>query len=183
MIVFLGVLTQYQGVDALLEAMPLVRRAQPEAHLLLMGYPNEEHYRRVVQDRGLGDVVTLTGRVAYEHAPAWIGLGDIAVSAKQSLTEANGKLLNYMACGLPTVATDTPVNRELLGDAGIYVPVGRSDELARALVRLLTSPGERDARGRTLRARAESDFSWPALARRLVTLYADVAGAVCRPAA
>ena len=52
--------------------------------------------------------------------PLHLGLADVAVSAKRSASEANGKLLNYMAMGLPTVAYETPVSRELLGERGTY---------------------------------------------------------------
>ena len=41
-VVFLGVLTEYQGVDALLAAVPEVVRRIPDAHFLIMGYPNED---------------------------------------------------------------------------------------------------------------------------------------------
>ena len=118
-IVFLGVLTEYQGVDLLLDAVPAVVRRRPDAHFLVMGYPNEAHYRQQAVARGIEQAVTFTGRVPYEQAPRWLNLGAVAVSPKRSLTEANGKLLNYMACGRPVVASDTPVNRELLGEAGV----------------------------------------------------------------
>ncbi len=90
---------------------------------------------------------------------------------KQSLTEANGKLLNYMACGLATVATDTPVNRELLGPAGVYVPIGDAAAAAAAIASLLLDEDARTARGRALRARVEQEFAWPILGRRLTALY------------
>ncbi|HSB61654.1 MAG TPA: glycosyltransferase, partial [Vicinamibacteria bacterium] len=44
-VVFLGVLTRYQGVDDLLAAWPALASRLPDAHLLLMGYPNDARYR------------------------------------------------------------------------------------------------------------------------------------------
>jgi len=183
-VVFLGVLTPYQGVDALLDAAPLVIARVPDACFLVMGYPNEDRYRAMARDRGLEAHVRFPGRIPYHEAARWLGLGDVAVSPKQSLTEANGKLLNYMACGLPVVATDTPVNRELLGAAGRYAPVGDPGALADRLVELLTDEPQRRELGAALRARAEAEFAWPALAARLVTVYERVAaGAVPVPLA
>ena len=170
-IVFLGVLTEYQGVDALIGAMRTVVDQRPDAHLLLMGYPNEERYRRVVRAAGLSRSITVTGRVDYERAPRHLNLGAIAVGPKRSLTEANGKLLNYMACGLPTVATDTPVNRDILGDLGVYAPVGDTRALADGLLQLLSDPPAAAARGRALRRRAEEMHAWPVLIDRLVAVY------------
>jgi len=173
-VVFLGVLTPYQGVDQLLDAVPAVVAAVPDVHFLVLGYPNEDRYRQEVARRQLGSSVTLPGRIAYAEAARWLRLGDVAVSPKQSLTEANGKLLNYMACGLPTVATDTPVNRELLGEAGVFAPVGDARALADRLIELLGDAPRRASLGAALRARAEGEFAWPALGQRLVGLYERV---------
>jgi glycosyltransferase involved in cell wall biosynthesis len=173
-VVFLGVLTAYQGVDDLLAAWPAVVRAVPDAHLLLMGYPNDDHYRARVAAAGLGRTVTVTGRIDYREAPRYLALGDVAVSAKRSATEANGKLLNYMATGLPTVAYDGPVSREILGDAGVLVPHGDTAALGAACARLLSDAGERKWRGQALRERAVTLFGWPALGRRLLDVYRDV---------
>ncbi len=170
-IVFLGVLTEYQGVDALIDAMRTVVDQRPDAHLLLMGYPNEERYRRLIRACGLIRSITVTGRIDYRHAPSRLNLGEIAVGPKRSQSEANGKLLNYMACGLPTVATDTPVNRHILGDAGVYAPVGDTAGLAAGLMQLLSDPAAAAARGEALRRRAESIYAWPAIVERLVALY------------
>ncbi len=170
-IVFLGVLTEYQGVDALIDAMQTVAEQRPDAHLLLMGYPNEERYRHVIRNKGLSRSITVTGRIDYKQAPIRLTLGEIAAGPKRSLTEANGKLLNYMACGLPTVATDTQVNRDILGDAGVYAPVGDTAALAAGLLQLLSDPAAAAARGRALRRRAEEVYAWPVLIDQLVALY------------
>ena len=173
-VVFLGVLTGYQGVDLLLDAVPAVMRARPDAHFLVMGYPNEAHYRDLVRARGIEHAVTLPGRIPYDEAPRWLNLGEIAVSPKRSFSEANGKLLNYMACGLPVVASDTPVNRELLGAAGVYAAAGDAGALAARLTALLADPAAAVARGRALRRRAMEEFAWPVLIERLHRLYRAV---------
>ena len=172
--VFLGVLTPYQGVDDLLAAWPAVVAAVPDAHLLLMGYPNVARYRNVVAGAGLDGSVTVTGGIDYREAPRYLALGDVAVTPKRSTTEGNGKLLNYMAAGLPTIAYDTPIAREVLGEAGVLVPLGDTAALATACVTLLEDAGERKWRGQALRERAVAKFSWPVLAGRLVEAYRDV---------
>ncbi|MBI2462333.1 MAG: glycosyltransferase family 4 protein [Candidatus Rokubacteria bacterium] len=173
-VVFLGVLTPYQGVNHLLQAMWDVVRMVPRVHLLLMGYPNVERYRTMVRAFGLGEHVTVTGRIDYREAPRWLCLGQVAVSPKLSATEANGKLVNYMAAGLPVVVYDSPVARELLGEEGRYVPPGDVSGLARALVELLGDEAEAQRLGKALRARAERAFAWPVLAHRLLGVYQDL---------
>lgn len=173
-VVFLGLLTAYQGVDLLLESATEVVRRVPDAHFLIMGYPNEDAYRRRAQALGLARHVTLTGRIPYDQAARYLTLGQLAVSPKRSLTEANGKLLNYMACGLATVATDTPVNRDLLGPSGVYVPVDDARALAATLAEMLQDPVRLGQVGAALRRRAETEYAWPALARTVLTVYDTV---------
>ena len=136
-----------------------------------MGYPGLERYRRQAYDLQMLDHVTFTGRVPYPEAPLHLALADVAVSPKRSASEANGKLLNYMAMGLPTVAYETPVARELLGDDGVYAPAGDIAALAEAIITLLDDRPRRVALGARLRARAERDFSWERFGLRLAALY------------
>jgi glycosyltransferase involved in cell wall biosynthesis len=170
-VVYLGVLTEYQGVDDLLLAWPRVMDAVPDAHLLIMGHPNVERYRAKAAELTPPGSVTLTGRIAYGDTPRYLALGDVGVSAKHVSTEANGKLLNYMAMALPSVAYDGPVSRELLGEAGVFAPMRDVRALAAALAGLLRDPHEQKLRGQALRERVVAQFGWPALGRRLVDVY------------
>jgi glycosyltransferase involved in cell wall biosynthesis len=169
---YLGLLTEYQGVDLLLEAARTVVERRPGTRFLVMGFPNEERYRQRAVALGLGRNVIFTGRVAYDDAPALLAAVDVAVSAKVSVTEANGKLLNYMAVGLPTVVFETPVNRELLGDLGVYARFGEREDLAAKLIELLDDDTRRRRIGESLRARVLEKFSWDGRARRFEEIYA-----------
>ncbi len=175
-VVYLGLLAEYQGTGLLLEAARrLVDRGLP-VHFLIMGFPGEEAYRQRAERLGIGPFVTFTGRISYAAAPDYLLIGDVAVSPKVSETEGNGKLLNYMACGLPTVAFDTPVASEILGDAGIYARTGDPESLADRIAELLTDPELAGAVGRRLRRRAEAYFSWDWAAVRFVELYKELTG-------
>ncbi len=171
-IVYLGGLSPHKGVDILLEAFPIVLQHVPDAFLLLMGYPNEDHYRQRVAEMGLESEVRITGRVMYEDAPRYLRLGDIAVAPKRSQTEANGKIYNYMATGLPTVAFDTIMNREILGELGIYAyDLHDPQGLAKAMIELLTNEEKRKQLAASVREKAVKDYSWDAVADRIARAY------------
>lgn len=172
-IVFLGLLNRYQGIDLLLQAVRLLIRHGRIFHLLVMGYP-EAAYRKKAEQLNIGSFVTFTGRIDYAEAPLMLAAGDLAVAPKVSDTEANGKLLNYMACGLPVVAFDTPVNRELLGDDGLYAGLGDAEDLANCLSNALSDREQLRQRGRLLRERAVEQFSWSARVLQLEQLYRDM---------
>jgi len=180
-VLFLGVLTPYQGVDDLIVAWRDVAGAVPDAHLLLMGYPNEGRYRDVVRRAGLDGSITITGRIDYREAPRYLALGDVAVSPKRSGTEGNGKLLNYMASALPTIAYDGPIARDILGEEGTFVPSGDTGALAAACITLLEDASDRRRRGEALRERAVTEWSWAAIAGRLVEVYRDVGANAAGP--
>lgn len=175
-VVYLGLLAPYQGTDLLLEAAARVVAADPRVHFLIMGFPGEPLYVARAQAMGIGGHVTFTGRLPYEQAPLYLRLGDVAVAPKMSATEGSGKLLNYMATGLPVVAFDTPVSREFLGEAGYYARLGDAQGLADRILYALRHPEESRARGQALRERAVSAYSWEAAGRRLLALYQALQG-------
>lgn len=173
LIVYLGLLADYQGVPQLLQALAQLRAREMPVSCLVMGFPRVEIYQK--QARGLGlapEDIVFTGKVAYEKVPQYLALGDLAVAPKLSATEGSGKILNYMAMGLPVVAYDTPVSREYLGSLGVYAaPLGDVPALAAALASVLEDPVAGRKRGRQLRAHAQRHFSWKRTGRQLLRIY------------
>jgi glycosyltransferase involved in cell wall biosynthesis len=185
-VVYLGLLAPYQGIDLLLEAMARVLDRRPDAHLLIMGFPRVDFYRGRAVELGIGGSVTFTGRVAYRQAPVYLALGDVAVAPKLSETEGSGKLLNYMAVGLPTVAFDTPVAREYLGSDGIFASSGDVESLAGNLYNALFPAAESEDRllqmGQRLRRRAVQNFGVDLLGHQLANVYLQLTGGTIVPA-
>jgi glycosyltransferase involved in cell wall biosynthesis len=178
-VIYLGLLAQYQGTSHIIQAARSVVAQQPDAHFLVMGYPNPDHYRAEAAQSGLLDHMTFTGRVPYEQAARYLRVGDIALAPKLSLTEGAGKILNYMACALPTVAFDTPQAREFMAQFGAYAERGSAESLAARIAELLQNPAQARALGQALRTRASQRFSWDDAARRMVAVYDAVR--VARP--
>lgn len=171
LVVYLGLLAPYQGTDLLLQAAARVVRIDPQVHFLIMGFPGETFYMAQAAALGIADHVTFTGKLPYEHAPVYLRLGELAVAPKMSATEGSGKLLNYMATGLPVVAFDTPVSREFMGEAGYYARFGDVESLAEWILYALRHPEESAERGRRLRARAVAHYSWKNAGQTLLEIY------------
>lgn len=170
-VVYLGLLAEYQGIILLLKGLAQRKDRFLDAHFLIMGYPAASFYRGVADHLGVGDRVTFTGRIPYFEAPRYLALGDVAIAPKLSATEGNGKILNYMAMGLPTVAFDTPVNREYLDRWGVYVEVGNELAFAEAIASLLEDEERARKVGRHLRERATESYSWERAGRQIVRVY------------
>jgi glycosyltransferase involved in cell wall biosynthesis len=170
-VVYLGLLARWQGTGLLLQAAARLIARRPDVHFLIMGFPAVATYRRRAARLGLGSHVTFTGKIPYERAPSFLALGDVAVAPKISTTEGSGKLLNYMAMGLPTVAFDLPVSREYLDSLGVYARPGDAASLADALESMLVDRERAQSLGQDLRQRAIERFSWTAAGARIMDVY------------
>ncbi len=173
-VVYLGLLAPYQGTNILLQAAQILTSRLPAVHFLIMGYPDPVSYQKYAASLGISDKVTLPGRIFYRDAHAYLALGDVAVAPKMSMTEGSGKISNYMAMGLPVVTFETPVSREILGDLGLYAPLGNASALAEQLALALENQSLAQHLGEGGRSRARSDFSWERAAQQFEAIYQTV---------
>ncbi|HEU5014170.1 MAG TPA: glycosyltransferase family 4 protein [Roseiflexaceae bacterium] len=172
-VVYLGVLAEYQGINALMEAAQKLLPELPNTHFLIMGYPGVDSYGNLASALGIANHVSLPGRIMYRDAHAYLALGDVAVAPKMSETEGSGKIPNYMAMGLPVVTFDTPVSREYLGDLGIYASFGSVDDLAAKLRQALEQRAWAAQLGMRGRARAVREFSSDRAGPQIEAIYAE----------
>lgn len=176
-IVYLGLLAEYQGTGLLLQALQRILAIHPDVYLLLMGFPGVAHYHQQAKELGIDHAITFTGRVSYHEVPRYLALGDVAVAPKLSVTEGLGKLLNYMAVALPTVAFDTPVAREYMGADGHLAVRGDVESLAdKILTSLYPTPTDKwnVEMGKRLRLRVMQLFAWEQAGKMIVNTYGEV---------
>lgn len=176
-VVYLGLLAPYQGTDLLLEAARLVLTEMPEVFFLIMGFPGVERYAAQARALGILERTSFPGRIPYVEAPRCLALGDVAAAPKMSATEGSGKIIDYMAMGLPVVAFDTPVSREMLGELGIYAEYGSAESLAGGLIRALRDKEGSHTLRQELRQRAVEHFSWSQRIGQIVELYRRIGAA------
>jgi glycosyltransferase involved in cell wall biosynthesis len=97
------------------------------------------------------------------------------------------KMFEYMAAGLPVVASDFPVYRQILDDGacGLLVPAADPPALARAIEWIFAHPDEAKAMGEQGRRRVERFYTWEAERKKLFALYRQIAAPAmpCGPAA
>jgi glycosyltransferase involved in cell wall biosynthesis len=82
-------------------------------------------------------------------------------------------LVEAMSSGLPVVASDLPVHREICADAGIYFPRFSPEALAERVMQIQESPELAEEMSRNGRRRAR-DFSWSEHVERLVALAQEL---------
>lgn len=84
------------------------------------------------------------------------------------------KLLQYMACGLPVIASDIGENRYIVDDTEAGFLAITTDDWLRAFITLASDPALREKMGQRGRARIEKDYSLQTMAPKLLAILQDV---------
>lgn len=124
--------------------------------------------------RGVAAGMVEMGPVPYPDLPATYAQHDVFVFPSVSETFGH-PMIEALASGVPVVAADVPVNREVLGDAALYFTPFRPSSLAEALRRLDADPELRDRMVAEGRKRATTCFAWDDHVDRLLALFEQVA--------
>lgn len=174
LMLFVGRLVPYKGIDVLLRAMVDV-----PARLAVVGNgPLGASLQRLATDLGIADRVSFPGGLPDAEVVALYHACDAFVLPSVTRAEAFGMVqLEAMACGKPVISTDLPsgvpwVNRH--GETGLVVPPGDSGALAAAMSTLLADEPLRRRLGAAARARVEREFTAERMAERMVALYREV---------
>jgi L-malate glycosyltransferase len=163
-------LRSVKGVQHFVAAAALVRERASAARFIVIGDgPLRPAIEQQIADLQLGPVFRLLG--SQEEIAPYLQAMDIAVLSSESEGFSNS-ILEYMAAGLPCVATDVGGNREALGDtAGAIVRPGEPGELAEAILNLVSDPNRRrDLTAKSL-ARIDAVFNLPSARDELEGYY------------
>ncbi len=123
--------------------------------------------------RGVSKGTVELGAVPYSNLPALYRAQDVFVFA--SISETFGHpMVEAMAAGIPIVAADTAINREILGDCARYYPPLRPSALADAIRALDAAPADRETMVAKGRERAGKQFDWETHVDRLLAEFETV---------
>jgi glycosyltransferase involved in cell wall biosynthesis len=119
---------------------------------------------------GLDPWVTLPGWVPEDTVFSYLATADLGMDASLQEDISPVKIFEYMAFGVPFVSFDLGETRSVGGDAGVYVPPGDVEALARALVGLVGDSDRRAEMGRIGRERVRDELAWEHQARKYVAV-------------
>lgn len=171
-VLFVGALRYYKGLDVLVRAMRHV-----EAHAIIAGRGSADELEALAREIGVADRVEFAGEVAPSRLRVLFHAADVVVLPSIDRCEAFGiALLEAMACGKPIVSTDLPtgvrfVNRHEI--TGLVVPPRDPGALAAALNRLIGDPDLGARLGEEGRRRVERDFTAKCMVSRTLDVYAE----------
>ncbi|MBA2389165.1 MAG: glycosyltransferase family 4 protein [Geodermatophilaceae bacterium] len=173
-------LVRRKGQDALITALPLLRKTVPDVALLLVGAgPDRARLQRLAERSGVAAAVRFCGAVPWTELPSYYAAGDVFAMpcrTRRGGLDVEGLGMVYLeasALGLPVVAGNSGGAPEAVQDGrtGYVVHDPQSaPAIARRLLPLLTDPGLAARLGAAGRDWVEREWRWDLLADRLAGL-------------
>jgi glycosyltransferase involved in cell wall biosynthesis len=169
-ILYLGTIEPRKNLDTLLCAYASLPHRREVKMVLAggQGWQTEQIFA-LMEQLNLKDDVLLPGFIPEEDLPLWYNAAE--VFAYPSIYEGFGiPILEAMACGLPTIASNTSSLPEAVGSAGILLPATDIDAWRDTLSSLLDDPAKRADLAQRGQGHARG-FTWHHTARQTVGSY------------
>jgi PEP-CTERM/exosortase A-associated glycosyltransferase len=180
---FIGSFYDYEGLDDLIAAMPLLLEKRPKAHLLLVGGgPMEEALKAQAEASPARDRIHFIGRVPHHEVDRYYGLIDILAYPRKAmrLTELVTPLkpLEAMAQRKLVVASNVGGHRELIEDGvtGTLFRAGDPEALTEALDTMFANRARWDERRDTAQAFVRRDRNWSSNISSYIPAYQKLTG-------
>ncbi len=177
-LVYVGSVSKVRGFYEMVDVLKRVRERVPDARLAIYGRPTEEVAKQLAGylETLPPDAVTMHGPVSYGDIGSAFGEASVGLSLLQPHPKydknVSMKVFDYMAAGLPYVASDfAPLRTATGGVGGALVPPGSVDEAASAVLAFLEDPDALAAAGRAGRGLVEESLNWGIMEPRLFELY------------
>ena len=175
-ILFVGRMEKRKGFKYLLGAYEKVKRELPQCRLIVVGPQDRSYgkYQRLAVKRNLKDVV-FTGYVSYEELPRYYKSADIFCSPATCWESFGLVLLEAMAAGKPTVASDIAGYAAVVNDGvdGLLVKPRDEKALAGTILQLLQDGSLRERMGEMGKVKA-GDYSWEKVAQQVMNYYQEL---------
>lgn len=175
-IMYVGNLEPYQGIDLLLDVFRIVHARDERHHLVIVGGAEKDiaRYSAMADRLEIGGCVHFLGTKPVEDLPKYLAEADILVSPRIRGENTPMKIYSYMYSGKPVVATRMKTHTQVLNDSNAVLADPVPEDFANALCDLLRDEGKREAIGRRAMLDAEEKYSFPVYQKKLATIYEKI---------
>jgi len=183
-VAFAGGILPERGIRQMVQAMGLLRDPWTATLEIASADFPEEMKKELSNDPGwqrvrhLGKLNRVEIRSLYSRVRAGLV---VYLPEAQNMNAMPHKLFEYMAAGIPVIASDFARWREILKEVNcaLFVNPLRPEEIAEAIEYVLRNPGEAAEMGRRGQKAVKESFNWETQAQNLVELYRGLMEPVC----
>lgn len=179
-IVYVGAVESWSGVDLMIKAVALVKKEIPHIRFLVIGHSAklyESELEELISDYSLHENVHLKGAVPYDKLPGYFKEADIGIALYMPIElrkyAFSLKVVEYMAGGLPVIASKGTESGELVEKAGAGLSIEYALEpAAEAVMKLLK---DKDFYEETLHnaLKTSDDYDWQSITSRFYRLIEE----------
>jgi glycosyltransferase involved in cell wall biosynthesis len=175
-VMYVGNLESYQGIDLLLEGFALASSEHPSAHLVVIGGSPADvaQYQAKANALGLGTAVHFLGPRPPAHLGHYLAQADILVSPRIQGENTPMKIYSYLDAERPLVATRLPTHTQVLDQDISLLVEPTPEDMARGLGELLADPARGRALASAAKERVAAEYSLAAYRRKLLGFYREL---------
>lgn len=173
---YVGNLEGYQGIDLLLEGFQLALAQGAEGTVVIIGGTDAtiDTYKKKADELGIGRNTCFCGPKPVEHLGHYLEQADILLSPRVQGNNTPMKLYSYMDSGKVVLATNLPTHTQVLTGEFSYLVEPDRESMAGGIKKLLVDPDLRRELGEKARAVARENYSLDSFRSKLASFYTKI---------
>lgn len=176
MMLYVGNLESYQGIDLLLESFALARKNNANTSLLIIGGNAEDidKYTRISKDLGIADRTIFCGPRPMNLLGYYLAQADVLVSPRSQGNNTPMKIYSYLGSGKAVLATRLPTHTQALNDEVACLVEPDAESMASGIESLCADTTFRNRLGKNGQVLAETEYSMTAFNQKLSGFYKQI---------
>ena len=173
LVMYVGNLEHYQGIDLLLNSFALVAEEDPDVNLVIIGGEEQDitRYAKMAEALQIYPRVHFLGPKPVEELGTYLAEADILVSPRIAGNNTPMKVYSYLQSGVPVVATDLLTHTQVMNDRVGELVRPTPEEFSAGLLRLLGNDRLRRQLGTAAQELIKTHFSFEAFSQKVNQLY------------
>lgn len=171
LILFFGRIYEYKGLEYLIQAEPMITREIPNAKIIIAGVgENFEKYEGMMINKE--NFIVHNYRISYQEGAELFQRSSVVVLPYIEGSQS-GVIPTAYSFKKPVIVTDIGSIPEIVDDGvtGFIVPTRNSDELAKAIIKVLNDNTLRENMGERAYLKLKTDLSWDNIAKKTIEIY------------
>ena len=172
--IYAGGLTEIRGITQTVQALEYMNN---NVELILLGEFWPKEYGAEVKKMKGFEKVRYLGKVPFEEVPDYYSSADIGIVCflpeRNHLKAMPNKIFEYMAAGIPVIASNFPLWREIVevNECGICVDPLNPKEITKAIQFIIEHPAEAEQMGKNGFRAVEEKYNWRIEEEKLIRVY------------